>query len=150
MTNPLRALFWYRLAHSLWKCRVPFLPKLIQYGVRIVYACQIPAEVELGEGTVLGYEGLGIVFHPRVRTGKNCVISQGVTLGGTSRKLDVPILGDNVYLGAGAKVLGPVTIGDDVVIGANAVVVSDIPSGSLAVGVPAKIIKSGIKMSDYV
>ena len=46
--------------------------------------------------------------------------------------------------------LGPITIGDNVVIGANSVVVKDIPSGSLVVGVPAKIIKSNIKKSDYV
>ena len=44
-------------------------------------------------------------------------------------------------VGTGAKILGPVKIGDNVKIGANAVVLSDLPSNSIAVGVPAKIIK---------
>ena len=35
------------------------------------------------------------------------------------------------------------------VIGANAVVVNDIPSGSLVVGIPGKVIKSNIKKSEY-
>jgi serine O-acetyltransferase len=69
---------------------------------------------------------------------------------GHSFKYGVPFLGKNVYVGAGAKILGPIAIGDDVVIGANAVVVTSIPSNSLAVGVPARVIKSGIQKSDYV
>jgi serine O-acetyltransferase len=42
-------------------------------------------------------------------------------------------------------VLGPITIGDNVVIGANAVVLSDVPSNSVAVGVPA-VVKTRNKM----
>jgi serine O-acetyltransferase len=48
-------------------------------------------------------------------------------------------LGDNVDIGAGAKVLGNIRIGDNVLIGANAVVITDVPSNSIAVGVPAII-----------
>ena len=66
------------------------------------------------------------------------------------KKSGGPTLGNHVYIGAGAVVLEPIKIGDNVVIGANCVVVDDIPSGSLVVGVPGKIIKSGIKKSDYV
>ena len=56
-----------------------------------------------------------------------------------------PTIGNNVDIGAGAKVLGPITIGDNVVIGANAVVLSDVPSNSVAVGVPA-VVKTRNKM----
>jgi serine O-acetyltransferase len=45
-------------------------------------------------------------------------------------------------IGAGAKVLGPVTVGDDARVGANAVVVKDVPPGTVAVGVPAKVRQS--------
>lgn len=48
-------------------------------------------------------------------------------------------IGNDVWIGAGARILGGVTIGDRVVIGAGAVVTRDVPSGSLAVGVPARI-----------
>lgn len=39
-------------------------------------------------------------------------------------------------------VIGGVKIGDDVIIGANAVVVKDVPSHSIVVGIPAKVIKT--------
>lgn len=48
---------------------------------------------------------------------------------------------DDVWIGAGAKVLDGVTIGKGSVIGAGAVVSKDIPSYSVAVGVPARVIK---------
>ncbi len=52
------------------------------------------------------------------------------------------VIGNNVYLGANVSVIGDVSIGDNCVIGAGSVVVKDIPNNSVAVGVPAKIIKS--------
>jgi acetyltransferase-like isoleucine patch superfamily enzyme len=51
-------------------------------------------------------------------------------------------VGSNVYFGYGAIVLPGVTIGDNVVIGAGAVVSRDVPSNSVAVGVPARVIKT--------
>jgi acetyltransferase-like isoleucine patch superfamily enzyme len=48
------------------------------------------------------------------------------------------IIGDDVWIGAGVRILAGVSIGNHVVIGAGAVVTKDIPSGSLAVGVPAR------------
>lgn len=51
-------------------------------------------------------------------------------------------VGNNVFLGAGVKVLPGVTIADNVVIGAGAVVVNDIPSNCVAVGLPARPIRT--------
>lgn len=78
----------------------------------------------------------GIIIHPEAVIGPNCLIFQQVTLAGAVT------VGGHVDFGAGAKILGPLSIGDDVLIGANAVVSKDVPSGSTAVGVPAKISKS--------
>ena len=50
-------------------------------------------------------------------------------------------IGSGVWLAAGVIVCGGVTIGDDVVIGAGSVVTHDIPSHSLAAGVPCKVIR---------
>ena len=50
-------------------------------------------------------------------------------------------VGNNVWIGAGVQVLPGVTIGDNVTIGAGSVVVRDIPSGSVAVGNPCRVIK---------
>ncbi len=51
-------------------------------------------------------------------------------------------VGSDVWFGGGVKVLPGVTIGDNVVIGAGSVVVHDIPSNSVAVGNPARVIKA--------
>ena len=50
-------------------------------------------------------------------------------------------VGNDVWIGGGVRVLPGVTIGDNVVIGAGSVVVHDIPSNSVAVGNPARVIK---------
>lgn len=50
-------------------------------------------------------------------------------------------IGHRVWCGVNVTILAGVTIGDDVVIGAGAVVTSDIPSNSVAAGVPARVIK---------
>lgn len=51
-------------------------------------------------------------------------------------------IGNNVYIGYGAVILPGVTIGDNVIIGASALVTRDIQSNSVAVGIPAKVIKN--------
>ena len=130
--------------------RIPLLPKIITYLIRFVFGPYLPYKLKLGKGFKIGYGGIGVVIHERTIIGENVHIDQNVTIGGTSKKIDVPQIGDNVYIGAGAVVLGPIVIGNNVVIGANAVVVKDIPNGSLVVGIPGKIIKSNIKMSDYI
>lgn len=58
-------------------------------------------------------------------------------------------VGDNVWFGAGVSVLPGVTIGDNCVIGAGSVVVKDIPSNSVAVGNPCKVIKTIINDKNY-
>jgi acetyltransferase-like isoleucine patch superfamily enzyme len=51
------------------------------------------------------------------------------------------VIGDGSWLGHGSVVLPGVTIGRHVVIGANSVVTKDVPDFSVAVGVPAKVIR---------
>lgn len=128
----------------------PFLAKTITYIIRLVFGCYFPYQLKLGKKFILGYGGIGIVIHHNTIFGDDIHIDQNVTIGGTSKKIDVPKFGSHVYIGAGAVIIGPITIGDNVVIGANSVVVKDVPSGSLVLGIPGKVIKTGIKKEDYV
>ena len=144
----MNPVFLQRL--SFFTRRVPVLPKIITLFIRLVFSCYLPYKLKLGKNFILGYGGLGVIIHERTIIGNDVHIDQNVTVGGTSKKHDVPKLGNSVYVGAGAKIIGPITIGDNVVIGANAVVVNDIPSGSLVVGIPGKVIKSNISKNDYV
>lgn len=50
-------------------------------------------------------------------------------------------IGRNVWIGDKATILGGVTIGDNAIIGAGSIVTHDIPSDSMAAGVPAKVVK---------
>ncbi len=137
-----------RFSHRLrW---FPLLAKLITYFIRIVFGCYLPYQLRLGKKFVIGYGGIGIVIHERAIIGEDVHLDQNVTIGGTTKKYVVPKIGNHVYIGAGAVVLGPITIEDNVVIGANSVVVNNIPSNSLVVGAPAKIIKKGITKEQYV
>lgn len=51
-------------------------------------------------------------------------------------------IGDNVWLGSGAIVLAGVTIGENTVVGAGAVVTRDLPANVVAVGGPARVIRT--------
>lgn len=108
---------------------------------RNIYGIELPYSCVLGRRVVFEHQG-GIVIHGNCVIGDDCIIRQGVTLGNRTldKPADAPKLGRRVNIGAGAKVLGAVIIGDDAVIGANAVVLRDVPAGSLAVGVPARIV----------
>lgn len=131
---------WYKAERFLYLHHIPILPMIIKGLIRILWGV-ILYQADIGEGTILGYQGLGIVIHKRCVIGRNCHISQNVTLGGTSGLYDVPVLGDNVQVGAGANIIGPIHVGNNVIIGAGAVVIRDLPDDCVAVGVPAKIIK---------
>ena len=64
------------------------------------------------------------------------------------------VIGNNVYIGMGAYIMPGVHIGDNVIVGAGAIVTKDIPSNSVCVGIPARVIKTideyyqGLKSSD--
>ena len=51
-------------------------------------------------------------------------------------------IGNNVFIGAGSRILYDVMIGDNVIIGAGSLVNKDIPNGTVAAGVPCKVIGS--------
>jgi len=137
----------YRIAHNLYRYKVPLIPKIIQRIIYIIFNAHIPYSASIGRGTILGYGGMGIVIHTNAEIGESCMILQQVTIGTNvpffdkSKAYPVPKIGNNVYIGSGAKILGGISIGDGSVIGANAVVTKDVPAYSLVMGVPGRIIK---------
>ena len=104
----------------------------------VVCGSEVPVALRAGGGLILPHPN-GVVIHPKVELGVNCMVFQQVTLGTVGPRPGVPRVGGHVDIGAGAKVLGPVTIGDHAKIGANAVVTCDVPAGATAVGVPARV-----------
>lgn len=145
----LKLIYFYRIGRWFYERNFPVLPKMMYAIQYLLFNCHVPISAKIGARTVLSYGGIGVVIHHRSIIGEECVIGTCVTLGGRSKIYEVPVLGDRVIVSSGAKIIGDVTIGNDVVIGANAVVINDVPSNTVVAGVPAKIIKRGIKMADY-
>jgi len=139
-----------KVAHWLLIHKIPILPKLF-YGLQfLIYNSSIPPSVVIGKGTKCAYKGIGVVIHGRTVIGENCLIGQGITIGGRSKHYEVPVIGNNVYLGAGCRILGPIRVGDDSIVAPNAVVIHDVPDHSIVAGIPARVIKQNIEVKDYV
>ncbi len=136
------ALLSYRLAHWLWKRRIPFLPRALSQLARFFTGIEIHPGAALGSGMFIDH-GMGVVIGETSEVGDNVTLFQGVTLGGTGKQRGKrhPTLGSHVVVGAGAKVLGPIKLGDYVKIGANSVVLQDVPDHSTVVGIPGRIVR---------
>lgn len=119
--------------------RMPFslAYRLLAVAITIVTGVELPCETKIGQRLRIEHPG-GIVVSGDACLGDDVILRNGVTIG--LRRTGVrgsPRIGNRVDIGAGAKILGEIVIGDDVTIGANAVVLCDVPSDSVAVGVPA-------------
>jgi serine acetyltransferase len=113
------------------------------YGLvcSLVLKVDLPPETRIGPRLRM-FHPTGIVLHPDVVVGADCIVRHNVTLGNVVRRdgssKGTPRIGDRVELGAGCAVLGDVEIGDDARIGALALVLIDVPAGATAVGNPAR------------
>jgi serine O-acetyltransferase len=124
---------WLRLPFSM-------LYKFLKPFSEIATGIELPCEVTLGRRFRIDHFG-GIIISGDAVFGDDCVVRNGVTVGlRHAGQRGSPVIGNRVDIGAGAKILGPIRIGDDVAIGANAVVITDVPSNSIAVGIPARIL----------
>ena len=121
---------------------------LSQIG-RFLTGIEIHPGARIGKRLFIDH-GTGVVIGETTIIGDNCLLYQGVTLGGTGKEKGKrhPTLGNNVMVGSGAKVLGPFRIGNNVKIAANSVVLNEIPDNCTAVGAPAKVVKrNGVRIS---
>lgn len=108
---------------------------------RFRYGFDISPLTTIGGGLHIGHFG-GIVISPYAVLGSNVNIGQGVTIGAESRgrRKGAPTLGDRVWVGAHAIVVGKINVGDDSLIAPGAFVNFDVPSGSVVLGNPGKIV----------
>ncbi|GIL87647.1 hypothetical protein Vretimale_14672 [Volvox reticuliferus] len=132
----------YRIAHWLWRKGRKSLALAIQSRMSEVFHVDVHPAAVLGRGIMIDH-ATGVVIGETAVVGDNVSMLHRVTLGGSGTGGGVrhPTIGHGVLLGAGVTVLGPVTVGAGSKLGAGSVVVTDIPCHSVAVGVPAKIIK---------
>lgn len=105
----------------------------------------------IGRGIYLGH-AYGINVNPKASLGENCNLHKGCTVGQENRgaRKGVPTLGDRVWVGSGAVVVGSIVVGDDVMIAPNAFVNHDVPSHSIVIGNPCKVIHREDATAGYV
>ena len=139
------AIFWHRINHRLWNFGIPVLPRLLSHFARFLTGIEIHPAAKIAPGLVIDH-GMGVVIGETAEIGENCLLYQGVTLGGTGKEKGKrhPTLRNNVVVGAGAKILGAITIGNNVIIGANSVILKPVPDNSICVGVPGRITRKKI------
>lgn len=136
-----KAVKWYRLHETnfdtIWRYvfAIPCHKYYKKYGIEIY------ANRNIGKGMVIGHWGR-IVISGEAVIGDQLMITHNVTIGRDIRgkRKGAPIIGNRVAIRTNSTVVGKIVIGDDVVIAPNTFVNFDVPSHSIVVGNPAKII----------
>jgi serine O-acetyltransferase len=138
----LRALWYHRVAHFLWRHRLKFLARFCSHTSRFLTGIEIHPGAKIGRRFFIDH-GAGVVIGETAEIGDDVLIYQGVVLGGTSLKKEKrhPTVGNNVVIGAGAIALGAITIGDGAKIGSGSVVIKSVPPGATVVGIPGRIVE---------
>ena len=127
-----RTLFYYRIG---------VLSRFISWYTKGESTFILSPHVKIKGGIKLNHPFATIINAKSIGCNFSC--RQCTTIG---NKIDgrndlVPTIGDNVIVGANVVIIGDVNIGNNVIIGAGCVVVKDIPSDSVVVGNPMRIIK---------
>ena len=141
----VHALIAYRFNHWLWGLGMKFIARSLSQIARWVTGIEIHPAAIIGKRFFIDH-GMGVVIGETSEVGDNVFVYQGVTLGGLATKKGKrhPTVSDNVVIGAGAKVLGPIKIGCNTKIGSGSVVLQNVPEYSTVIGVPGRVVFSGI------
>ena len=142
MKSHIRGYYYSKIFKSCGKKR-PFINR------GVVFSC--PQNIECGSNVTINpqcyFAAKGGIF-----LGDNVTLSAGAKILSSSLKVEngviqkrhihkPVILKNNVWIGAGAMICPGVTVGENTIIAAGAVVTKDIPSNSVAAGIPAKVIR---------
>jgi serine O-acetyltransferase len=112
--------------------------RIVNYLLVMVTQIRIHPEAEIGPGLLLPHVG-PIRVHQATKIGADCVIFHTCTIGAGPNPGGATI-GDHVFIGCHSSIIGAVTIGDRATISANSLVISNVPTGTTALGVPARIL----------
>ena len=147
----IRATQNHKIAHWCYEHDHKFLARYISQRTRHKTGIEIHPGAKIGKRLVIDH-GMGIVIGETAEIGDDCLLYQGVTLGGTGKETGKrhPTIGNNVLVGSGAKVLGPFIVGDNSRVAANSVVLREIPENSTAVGSPARVVRQNGEKVNYV
>lgn len=144
----LNLLFSYELRYLLYLRNRQQSKNTIVHKINVLKQLKWDAKFGLdiltqniGKGLYLGHAH-NINVSPLAIIGNNCNLSKGVTIGKENRgkREGAPTIGNCVWIGTNAVVVGNICVGDDVMIAPNSFVNCDVPSHSIVIGNPCKII----------
>ena len=138
----LHAKWMHAPENWLWRHGLRGPARVLSQITRHFTGVEIHPAAQIGRRFFIDH-AMGVVIGETTIIGDDCVLYQGVTLGGTGNETGKrhPTLGNNVTVGTGAKVLGNITIGDNSKVGGNSVVVKDVPPNCTVVGVPGRVVR---------
>ncbi len=146
----LRYMVYFRIAQNTKNkisklfCEYKLFKLCRKYGIEIKTSTQI------GKGFVMCHP-YNITISPYAILGNNVNIMKGATVGLSGGKhKGAPTIGNEVYIGLNSSVVGGITIGDDVMIAPNTFVNQDVPSHSIVIGSPCKIISRDNATKEYI
>lgn len=149
----VRFVYTYRKLQCINKRR--YLSRLVLFiyhrHLKTKYGLEINPDVKIGAGLQIAHP-YNITINNGAKLGKNVNLSKGVSIGQENRGLrqGAPIIGSRVFLGINATLVGKITIGDDVLVAPNSFVNCDVPSHSIVIGNPCRIIHRGNATEGYV
>lgn len=119
--------------------------------INVIHGTSFLSEyVSLGEGNAVL---AGAIINTETQIGHNCIINTGsivehecrlgnnIHVGPGAKLSGCVVVEDNCFIGIGANIIQGIHIGENSIIGAGSIVINDIPPNSVAVGIPAKVIK---------
>lgn len=141
-TSDVRVKYYLKLIYFFKTKKLPILGLIFVRSLQRNYGVYISYETEFDPTLVLKHP-VGIVIGEGVIIGRDVTIFQNVTLGRGNKNINTyPQIGDGTVIYSGAVILGGIRVGNNCTIGANAVVTKDVPDNAVAVGVPARCIKT--------
>lgn len=130
--------------------RAPFW-RFVLRRMRERYGLEIPRGTKIGPGLYLGH-AFNITVNESAVIGSNCNLHKGVTIGqeNRGRRKGAPILGNCVWVGVNATIVGGIRVGDDALIAPGAYVNCDVPSHSVVLGNPCRVIPRDHATDGYI
>jgi serine O-acetyltransferase len=138
-----QAVFIYRISHWFYKCGFSYVAWFLSRFNVFFTGAEIEYNAVIGPGLFIAHP-VGIVIGRGAVLGSRVTIFQGVTIGikdwHPNHISKYPVAGSNCFFFANSSVFGGITIGNNCVLAGHAAVIQNMEDGSLAMGVPAKII----------
>lgn len=145
-------MLYFRLCNMYSKYSlIGIISRVMNERLTFKYGFQIPRATKVGKGLRISHFGALVINYDAI-IGENCYVSHNVTIGKVSHghKQGSPIIGNRVWMGPGAVIIGRINIGDNVLIAANSFVTEDVPSNSIVIGNPARIIPNENATLNYI